>query len=401
MGLDGAREGGSAPGRKQSLADSSGMGRSVKDKSDRDMDWGEDGTTLVEEHLDGRLREVSVVMQESCRPMALIDDQGLILDLNELLAAFLTLPKQNARGRVLFDVLSARGLAAPIQEILMAGQPAFGERAPFSSMLDTESASRMHQVVRGSLVRLDENRCLLSLERSIDELSLLRRRAEAVSHIAHNMRSSLTSVRGFTELLLNRDFSKNEMMEFLGHIHHEGLVMQHMVDALATYVYYQSGRALNWPITSWPVRRLVDAAIQEVQGKQGDAALDVDLADPDQEIVGNLEHLSFGLSQVIENAILFGGAQGKPRITGAPEGHWYRIDVRDDGPGMTTRDRRRAFEPFYSGSSASKDSRPRMGLGLTVARYTVEVHGGQIHLESASGQGTVVSVSLPRLSDDA
>ena len=74
-----------------------------------------------------------------------------------------------------------------------------GQRVGFSTFLETESATKMRQVVKGSVMCLDSDRWLVTLDRTLEELSLLRRRAEAVSHISHNMRSSLTSVRGFTE----------------------------------------------------------------------------------------------------------------------------------------------------------------------------------------------------------
>ena len=367
------------------------------------MDW-EETSTVVDRGDGTTLGLLAILLGETCRPMALLDHDASILELNDAMAGFLSVPKQEARGHILFDVLSARGVGGPVEQALSSdNEYAAGDRIPFSTMLETESATHMRQMMHGSMRKLEEGLWLLTLERTIDELMLLRRRAEAVSQIAHNMRSSLTSVRGFTELLLTRDFTPDEVQEFLGHVHREGIVLQTMVDALATYVYYQSGRALNWPITTWKVEKLVDRAVKEVKASLGETAVEVLLEDSETELLGNLEHMAFGLSRVIENAILFGQSPTTPppRIRGARRERVYEILVEDSGPGMSAKTARRAFEPFYSGTSASKQSRPRMGLGLTVARYTVEVHGGTIRLDTAPGEGTQVRIALPLVPSDS
>jgi two-component system OmpR family sensor kinase len=79
---------------------------------------------------------------------------------------------------------------------------------------------------------------------------------------------------------------------------------------------------------------------------------------------------------------------------------WIVVSVSDNGSGIAKADLRHVSEPFFRGSSSRALQRPGSGLGLSIARRIVELHGGRLQLESEEGRGTDVTVYLPMWSDD-
>jgi signal transduction histidine kinase len=94
----------------------------------------------------------------------------------------------------------------------------------------------------------------------------------------------------------------------------------------------------------------------------------------------------------LENALRYGGADIRVGVARVPGG--YRVEVADDGPGMSADERERAFERFYRGAGASHDA-TGAGLGLPVAKALAEAHGGQILLASPPEGGLSATVVLP------
>ncbi len=104
------------------------------------------------------------------------------------------------------------------------------------------------------------------------------------------------------------------------------------------------------------------------------------------------------LINIIGNAIKF-GPENSEVIVGFTDSDPVEIRVRDDGPGMTRRQIERSMQPYGRGPMESSRTAPSIGgtgLGLPIARRLVDLHGGQLRIESVPGTGTTVVVTLPR-----
>jgi signal transduction histidine kinase len=112
----------------------------------------------------------------------------------------------------------------------------------------------------------------------------------------------------------------------------------------------------------------------------------------------NPEKLQRVLFNLIQNAIRHTPADGSVTVAAEPVGESVEIEVADTGSGIPTRDRERVFEPFFRGD-ASRGS-GGSGLGLSICRAIIEVHGGRIWLDEQSG-GTRVRFTLPHAPADA
>ena len=96
---------------------------------------------------------------------------------------------------------------------------------------------------------------------------------------------------------------------------------------------------------------------------------------------------------LIDNAIRYGHEGGVVRLRMANDGESVTVEVEDDGPGMDAASLEHIFDRFWRGDSAR--STPGTGIGLAIVRSVVNMHGGQIRVESAVGKGTRFTVRLP------
>lgn len=121
-------------------------------------------------------------------------------------------------------------------------------------------------------------------------------------------------------------------------------------------------------------------------------ALHVDNVSPLLSIDADKDLLSSALGNLLQNAFKFSGAHGEVRLSAYVQGERIRIDVSDSGPGLSGEDAKQMFLPFTQSGS----NKTGLGLGLSIARRSVEVNGGLLTVESTVGQGCVFTIDLPR-----
>ena len=176
-------------------------------------------------------------------------------------------------------------------------------------------------------------------------------------------------------------------------------VMSRSVDALSRQInnllYLQEVRSAQ--LRRAPValdallRRL--AAETAAQAKQAKVTLTLDLP---QQPFAPLDALTLGLRHVIENAVKFNVGGRQATVSLSDEGERAVIRVADTGIGIPADALEKIFLPFYQVDSSLARQYAGSGLGLTIARHVAEAHGGQITVRSELGQGSVVTVVLPR-----
>ncbi len=326
-------------------------------------------------------------------PLALIGPSARLVWMNPHFGTYVSSPFQEAIGRHLGEILKDENLAAAIERV--TAEP---RSAGFEAMVSPVPGSRESVTVEGWATYVpDLGGHIVRLRTPRTELEVLARRVEAVSGLTHNMRSSLTTVRGFSELLVRNfgRFGEEEQREFLGYILQQAMLLERQVDDLAAFVYFQSGRTITWPMEPVPVERVVRQSIQNVSASHPGAIFQVELQSGDTPLVVSERHMVSALSRILENAVVFGGVERPVFVAGGLGDRFYEIQVTDRGPGMTEEELKRALLPFYTGRTAKVQSRPRSGLGLTVAGYLLDVHGGRLEIESALGHGTTVTLKIP------
>ncbi len=226
-------------------------------------------------------------------------------------------------------------------------------------------------------------------------------KAELISTLAHEMRTPLTSIKGFSTALLMEEatFSPQDQREFLEIIDQECDVLTQLIHDLLESSIIDAGMLTLEP---QPVilSRLAGAIVDDLRRQTDRHRFVVDLdalpiveADP-----GRIEQV---IRNLLDNAVKYSPHGGMIVLRGEAEPARVIISVSDQGLGIAPEHLNRLFEKFFRIESETDQHVVGSGLGLPIVRTIVESHGGQVWAESKLGQGSTFFFTLPRSEDRA
>lgn len=297
----------------------------------------------------------------------------------------------------------AHGLAVPLAVALAAlGGYTLARRAlaPVSRM--TEQARRISAERLGERLPVqnpgDElgqlaaafNETFARLERSFDQL----RRFTADA--SHELRTPLTAIRSVGEVGLAQHPGEQGYREVIGSILEEADRLTTLVDTLLTLSRADAGepRLAHERVDLSALAREV-AADLAVLAEDKEQPLSVE-AEGSAEVVGDRLVLQQALVNLVGNAVKH-SPRGSPIRVAVHAGDTSAlIDVEDRGPGIAPEHQARVFERFYRIDAGRSRGTGGAGLGLSLARWAVEAHGGRLELESTPGVGSTFRITLPR-----
>ncbi len=218
-------------------------------------------------------------------------------------------------------------------------------------------------------------------------------RRDFVANVSHELKTPLTSLRGFAETLLEDDPPADLRRTFLSSIRANALRLQHLVDDLLDLSRLESGGwvAKDAVVELGPVFEDLWDNFQEgasVRGLsfslRGNATVSADL----QGVIQVFQNL-------IANAIRYTPNGGSIVVEIQQDGAFTRVEVRDTGIGIPASALPRVFERFFRVDSARARAEGGTGLGLAIVRHLVGAMGGRVWAESELGKGTSFFVALP------
>lgn len=217
---------------------------------------------------------------------------------------------------------------------------------------------------------------------------------EIVSTVSHELRSPLTSVKGYTSLLLNRwgrlpDEQRRVMME---QINHDADRVTRLITELLDITRLESGRLfLRRQMVTLP--EVTARVIEKVAIEYSDLEVEVDFADEFPQVYADPDKIEQVLTNLVENACKYASRKGIRIVGRGPNAErLVEVAVSDRGEGIPRDDLRRVFTKFFRRS----EGRPTgSGLGLWISRGLVEAHGGQLWADSDPGEGTIFRFTLP------
>jgi heavy metal sensor kinase len=265
-----------------------------------------------------------------------------------------------------------------------------------------------HKAERISAERLNER---LPIENSEDELGHLARafnatlaRLEAAfdqlrrftADASHELRTPLTAIRSVGEVALQTPKSATEYRDVIGSMLEETDRLTRLVDSLLTLSRADAGH-IHMEKAQISLLGLAQEAssLVEVLAEEKRQRISVE-GEPALSVSGDRLILRQALINLIDNAIKYSPVGGEilVRVGTGKDGN-LMVEVVDEGPGVPQDHRLRIFDRFYRVDTARSREWGGAGLGLAISRWAVEVHGGQISLESAEGQGSTFRVTLP------
>ena len=223
-----------------------------------------------------------------------------------------------------------------------------------------------------------------------------RLKSQFISHVSYELRTPLTNIIGFGELLTNpRTGDLNgKQKEYLGDISASSKSLLAIINDILDLATIDAG-ALELTQAPINVRALIDQTVLGVRDRatRGRLELDVRIADDAHEFVADNARIRQILYNLMSNAIGFSQPGNIVRLGCWREQSMIAFAVEDKGVGIPLDQQGRIFDRFESRSQGSKHR--GAGLGLAVVKSLVELHGGNVQLESQPGIGTRITVRLP------
>lgn len=219
-------------------------------------------------------------------------------------------------------------------------------------------------------------------------------KSDFVNTVSHDLRSPLTAILGYVELIGRVGSVNAQQQDFINRIQVSVHNITTLINDLLELGRIEAGfdaRKENLPVCT-VIQFAVDGLKEQLALRDQQLLLNV----PAEQymVLGNAVHLRQMMNNLLSNASKFTPRGGKIQVNCRSEGSQVILQVIDDGPGIPPSDQPYVFDKFYRGSNIGYDI-PGTGLGLAIVKSIVEDHQGRIWVESTLGSGTIFTVVLP------
>jgi len=244
-------------------------------------------------------------------------------------------------------------------------------------------------------------------ERALEErnealITADRLKSQFIGHVSYELRTPLTNIIGFNELLSSPLIGplNSKQREYLSDITFSSKALLAIIDDILDLATIDAG-ALELKLAPVSVGRVIDAAIEGVRDRAIQAKLTIDIgqADDAEDFVADEARVCQILYNLVSNAVGFSRTGDTIEINAWREAGMMKFCVIDNGVGIPKEQQARVFERFESRSQGSNHR--GAGLGLSIVKSLVDLHGGTVSFESEPGRGTKVVVAFPERRDDA
>jgi signal transduction histidine kinase/CheY-like chemotaxis protein len=225
-----------------------------------------------------------------------------------------------------------------------------------------------------------------------------RHKSEFLANMSHELRTPLNAVIGFSDVLLDRMFGElnDRQAEYVRDIRDSGVHLLELINDILDLSKVEAGR-MELELEPVSLAEAVDHALSMVRERAADhgIALRVEIDPAVDAMLADDRKLRQVLVNLLGNAVKFTPPGGTVTLSARREADEAQVAVSDTGPGIADEDRERIFEAFQRGDRAARRSAEGTGLGLTLCRRIVELHGGRIWVSSRLGEGSTFTFSIP------
>jgi len=220
-------------------------------------------------------------------------------------------------------------------------------------------------------------------------------KSEFLATAAHELRTPLASILGFTELMIHRRYSEEKQKDLLQTVHRQGTLLSNLIQELLDLSRIEARQGKDFHIQPTPLASIVHAAVNGISHQElGRQVVVGEL--PELHVMADASKIEQALTNLLGNAFKYSPGGGEVRlevemVVRDGEDHVV-LRVKDHGMGMSPEQLSRAFERFYRADSSGNI--PGTGLGLNLVKEIAEIHGGTVDLSSEPGVGTVASLWL-------
>lgn len=323
-----------------------------------------------------------------------LDVEGRVLMINAAGAALLRRAPAATVGSSLGDLPGGAALVGFVTRTLAAA-------APLDEELISDAGGSLHLHAYGAPLHNQKGERIgaLIVLHDVSRLERLERtHRDFVASLSHELKTPLTTITGYTELLLDDLVEGPEMAtRCLETIRRESDRLRLIIDdliVLARLDQQDFGRGSAYEPAS--IGDILADSVGAVRGSAELASIRIDLECPESLTAGARPLLlSQAVANLVQNAIAHSAPGGRILVQATAEAGMITIAVQDWGPGIAPEDLTRIFERFYRVDSGRGRKRSGSGLGLAIVQHIAIIHGGSVTAESTPGQGSTFTIRIP------
>jgi two-component system phosphate regulon sensor histidine kinase PhoR len=222
-------------------------------------------------------------------------------------------------------------------------------------------------------------------------------RRDFVANVSHELRTPITSIKGFTETLLDGAMNEPEdLKKFLGIIAKHAERLHAIFNDLLTLAKLEAGSEDEQvQFAPHKVSDLVGEAVESCSAAAlaKGILLSVDVSSG-LKVVSNGSLVQQALVNLIDNAVKYSDSGTSVQVSAASQGEMLRFSVSDNGPGIESIHLPRLFERFYRVDQGRSRRMGGTGLGLAIVKHIAQIHGGRVEVQSVLGQGSTFAFFL-------
>jgi signal transduction histidine kinase len=224
-----------------------------------------------------------------------------------------------------------------------------------------------------------------------------RAKSQFLANMSHELRTPLNAILGYTELIQDSIYGDvpEKVREVIGRIDHNGHHLLHQINDVLDLSKIEAGE-LKISLNDYSMQDIVNGVISDVGSLAAEKNLTLNaIVPPDLPTgLGDDRRISQVLLNLVGNAIKFTD-EGEVSVRVSASDGEFQVAVADTGIGISEADQAEILNEFYQADSSSTRAHGGTGLGLAIAKRMVELHGGRLWIESALGEGSTFSFSLP------
>ncbi|WP_294954349.1 HAMP domain-containing sensor histidine kinase [uncultured Eubacterium sp.] len=295
-------------------------------------------------------------------------------------------------SNLIMSVIASRTITAPIKKLSDGANEIAGGNLDYH--IDYDSTNEIGTTVKSINDMTEKLKNLMQTKEEIEQS-----RKEMTAGIAHDLRTPLTSIKGYVEGLMDGIANTPEKQErYLNTIYSSAKDMENLLDELLTLSRFEEGKIKLEQIRIDIVQFLREYLNERPQDNRAVITFTPPSYKGSLDVMLDPNRFSRVLNNIISNAIKYSSTARKPRIDISLEVYDKSVIIalKDNGIGISDENLKHIFESFYRADQARTRVQDGSGLGLAVCKEIVELHNGHIWATSKEGSGTTMMISLQR-----
>lgn len=343
--------------------------------------------------IESEKAEASAILENMTEGVVAVDSSKRVLMINPMAERILGVSKKDALRKSLIEILRQTDVSNMVDRALH-------EKAVVTEEIEFGyPRTRILKVSAIGVVRNPKSPLGIVVFQDVTEVRRLETmRRDFVANVSHELKTPLTSIKGFIETLRAgavRDQTKGE--SFLQMMGEDTNRLERLIDDLLELSKIES-RGATLKLEALDLRKEAEEVLRSFHSQVEKKKIRVENKIPEKpfpKVKADQDQLRRALANLIDNGIKFNRDGGRLIIHASASGAEVKVSVEDTGIGIPQDDISRIFERFYRVDKARSRELGGTGLGLSIVKHIAEAHGGSVSCQSTLGKGSTFYLSLP------